>query len=92
MPTRPPYPGKRVLSPLKRPQGQTVTWYELRADHPTPNSPSVNTLLNRKRWTPNGATKILDKSYFPFMSGIGSEKVATGHASHFNLLTVLMIT
>ena len=39
MPTRPPYPREaRVVAVEKGPQGQTVTWYELRADHPTPNS------------------------------------------------------
>ncbi|EOF4702148.1 hypothetical protein HV213_22565 [Klebsiella sp. RHBSTW-00484] len=39
MPTRPPYPREaRIVAVEKGPEGQSVTWYELRADHPTPNS------------------------------------------------------
>lgn len=39
MPTRPPYPREaRIVAVEKGPEGQLVTWYELRADHPTPNS------------------------------------------------------
>ena len=36
MPNRPPYPREaRVVAVEKGPQGQTVTWYQLRAEHPT---------------------------------------------------------
>lgn len=39
MATRPPYPREaRVVSVEKGPAGQTVTWYELRADHPHPDT------------------------------------------------------
>ena len=55
MPTRPPSPREaRVVAVEKGPQGQTVTWYELRADHPTPNSlisehPTEQEALDAKR-------------------------------------------
>jgi hypothetical protein len=39
MPGKPPYPREaRVVAVEKGAAGQTVTWYELRADHPNPNS------------------------------------------------------
>lgn len=39
MPTKPPYPREaRVVAVEKGELGQTVTWYELRADHPKPDS------------------------------------------------------
>ena len=39
MPTRPPYPREaRVVAVEKGATGQTVTWYQLRADHPKPDS------------------------------------------------------
>lgn len=39
MPTRPPYPREaRVVAVEKGLTGHTVTWYQLRADHPKPNS------------------------------------------------------
>ena len=39
MPNRPPYPREaRVVAVEKGPQGQTVTWYQLRADYPEPDS------------------------------------------------------
>ncbi len=39
MPKRPPYPREaRVVAVEKGPQGQTVTWYQLRADYPEPDS------------------------------------------------------
>ena len=39
MPTRPPYPSEaRIVAVEKGPEGQSATWYEVRADHPTPNS------------------------------------------------------
>lgn len=39
MPGQPPYPREaRVVAVEKGAAGQTVTWYELRADHPKPNS------------------------------------------------------
>ena len=39
MPGKPPYPREaRVVAVEKGATGQTVTWYELRADHPNPNS------------------------------------------------------
>jgi len=55
MPTRPPYPREaRVVAVEKGPQGQTDTCYELRADHPTPNSlisehPTEQEALDAKR-------------------------------------------
>lgn len=39
MPDKPPYPREaRVVAVEKGAAGQTVIWYELRADHPKPNS------------------------------------------------------
>lgn len=39
MPTRPPYPRTARIVPVEKgAQDQTVTWYELRADHPEPDS------------------------------------------------------
>lgn len=39
MPTRPPYPREARVVPVKKgPQGSTVTSWELRADHPSPNT------------------------------------------------------
>lgn len=39
MPTRPPYPREaRIVAVEKGQAGNTVTWYELRADHPRPDT------------------------------------------------------
>lgn len=39
MPSRPPYPREaRIVTVEKGQPGQTVTWYELRADHPRPDT------------------------------------------------------
>ncbi|MBE5251099.1 MAG: YaiA family protein [Enterobacterales bacterium endosymbiont of Blomia tropicalis] len=39
MPTRPPYPREARIVPVEKgPEGSRVISYELRADHPTPNS------------------------------------------------------
>jgi len=39
MPTRPPYPREaRIVTVEKGGQQETVTWYQLRADHPEPDS------------------------------------------------------
>lgn len=39
MPTRPPYPREaRIVAVEKGQAGHTVTWYELRADHPRPDT------------------------------------------------------
>lgn len=39
MPTRPPYPREaRIVTIEKGTGAQTVTWYQLRADHPKPDS------------------------------------------------------
>lgn len=39
MPTQAPYPREaRIVTVDKGEPGQAVTWYELRADHPQPNS------------------------------------------------------
>lgn len=39
MPTKPPYPREaHIVAVEKGPAGNSVTWYELRADHPKPNS------------------------------------------------------
>ncbi len=60
MPNRPPYPREaRVVAVEKGPQGQTVTWYQLRADYPEPDSLTANILPSRKPWMPSGAMKIL---------------------------------
>ncbi len=39
MPTKPPYPREARIEVVEKGQpGQTVTWYQLRADHPTPDT------------------------------------------------------
>lgn len=39
MPGRPPYPREAYIVPVnKGAPGKTVIWYELRADHPKPDS------------------------------------------------------
>lgn len=39
MPSRPPYPREAKVVPVEKgPEGNEVTSYELRADHPKPNS------------------------------------------------------
>ncbi|PAX81651.1 protein YaiA [Citrobacter sp. TSA-1] len=39
MPTKPPYPRQaNIVTVEKGTLGQTVTWYQLRADHPKPNT------------------------------------------------------
>lgn len=39
MPSRPPYPRQaRIVTVEKGTAGNRVTWYELRADHPRPDS------------------------------------------------------
>lgn len=39
MPTKPPYPRQaNIVTVEKGTPGQTVTWYQLRADHPKPNT------------------------------------------------------
>jgi hypothetical protein len=36
MPTKPPYPREAYIVTIEKGKpGQTVTWYQLRADHPT---------------------------------------------------------
>lgn len=39
MPTKPPYPREAyIVTVEKGTPGQTVTWYQLRADYPEPNA------------------------------------------------------
>ncbi|NMP26067.1 hypothetical protein GW590_04165 [Rahnella sp. SAP-1] len=39
MPTKPPYPRKADIITVEKGQpGQTETWYQLRADHPKPDT------------------------------------------------------
>ncbi|WP_034912691.1 MULTISPECIES: YaiA family protein [Erwinia] len=39
MPTRPPYPREARIVPVEKgTAGNPVTWYELRADHPRPDT------------------------------------------------------
>ena len=55
MPTKPPYPREaRVVAVEKGPSDATVTWYELRAVHPKPDSlisehPSEQEALDAKK-------------------------------------------
>lgn len=55
MPTKPPYPREaRIVTVEKGPTGQTETWYQLRADHPKPDSlisehPSEQEALDAKK-------------------------------------------
>ena len=81
MPTRPPYPREARIVTVEKGNGdQTVTWYQLRADHPNPTHSSVNMRLNRKRWMRNGATKIpISHKCFPKRSNTVPE-------SHFLLI------
>ena len=69
MPTKPPYPREaRVVAVEKGANGPTVTWYELRADHPKPDTLISNTPPSRKLWTPNGVMKIRTKAK-PHLAG-----------------------
>lgn len=39
MPGRPPYPREAHINPVEKgAPGKSVTWYELRADHPKPDT------------------------------------------------------
>lgn len=55
MPTNPPYPRKATIVTVEKgTAGQTVTWYQLRADHPKPNSlisehPSAQEAMDAKK-------------------------------------------
>ncbi|XTZ37505.1 protein YaiA [Salmonella enterica] len=55
MPTKPPYPREARIVPVEKGEpGKTVTWYELRADHPKPDSlisehPSEQEALDAKK-------------------------------------------
>ncbi|HHG8773845.1 TPA: YaiA family protein [Raoultella planticola] len=55
MPTQPPYPREaRIVAVEKGTQGQGETWYQLRADFPTPDSlisehPTEQEALDAKR-------------------------------------------
>ena len=63
MPTKPPYPREaRIETVEKGATDKTVTWYQLRADHPEPNTLTVNTRRCRTRLMPSSAMKILPKA------------------------------
>lgn len=55
MPTQPPYPRQATIVTVEKgTPGQTVTWYQLRADHPKPNSlisehPSAQEAMDAKK-------------------------------------------
>ena len=55
MPSQPPYPREaRIVTVERGESGQTVTWYELRADYPKPDSlisehPTESEALDAKR-------------------------------------------
>lgn len=55
MPTNPPYPRKATIVTVEKgTPGLTVTWYQLRADHPKPNSlisehPSAQEAMDAKK-------------------------------------------
>lgn len=55
MPTNPPYPRKATIVTVEKgTPGQTVTWYQLRAVHPKPNSlisehPSAQEAMDAKK-------------------------------------------
>lgn len=55
MPTNPHYPRKATIVTVEKgTPGQTVTWYQLRADHPKPNSlisehPSAQEAMDAKK-------------------------------------------
>ena len=55
MPTQPPYPRQATIVTVETgTPGQTVTWYQLRADHPKPNSlisehPSAQEAMDAKK-------------------------------------------
>ncbi len=55
MPTRPPYPREaRIVTVEKGGQQETVTWYQLRADHPEPDSliSAMRILIKRNLFSP----------------------------------------
>ena len=69
MPTKPPYPREAYIVTIEKGKpGQTVTWYQLRADHPKPDS----------------LMRTLTKSDRIRLLGRDSECHYKGSASHFS--------
>ena len=63
MPTRPPYPREaRIVTVEKGTGDQTVTWYQLRADHPKPDSLISEHETEQEALMPNGAHEDPEKS------------------------------
>lgn len=79
MPTKPPYPRQATIVTVEKgTPGQTVTWYQLRADHPEPNSlisehPSAQEAMDAKN-----ATKIPIKTDIKHRPGTSLKSARTG--------------
>ena len=79
MPTKPPYPREAYIVTIEKGKpGQTVTWYQLRADHPKPDS------LISEHPTAQEAMRTLTKSDRIRPLGRDSECRHKGSASHFS--------
>ena len=79
MPTKPPYPREAYIVTIEKGKpGQTVTWYQLRADHPKPDS------LISEHPTAQEAPRTLTKSDRIRLLGRDSECHYKGSASHFS--------
>lgn len=83
MPNRPPYPRQaRVVAVEKGAAGQTVTWYQLRADYPTPDSlisehPSEQGSVRRQTALRRSRENLIPRP------GLRHEDGNTGPSSHF---------
>lgn len=85
MPTKPPYPREAYIVTIEKGKpGQTVTWYQLRADHPKPDSlisehPTAQEAMDAKK-----RYEDPDKSDRIRPLGRDSECRHKGSASHFS--------
>ena len=90
MPNRPPYPREaRVVAVEKGPQGQTVTWYQLRADYPEPDSlisehPTEQEAVDAKRRYEDPDKSLPPEPALPAMTAISG-------VSHIFYLSVVLM-
>lgn len=85
MPTKPPYPREAYVVTIEKGKpGQTVTWYQLRADHPKPDSLISEHPTALEAMDAKNAMRILTKSDRIRLLGKDSECYHNGLASHFS--------
>lgn len=85
MPTKPPYPREAYIVTIEKGKlGQTVTWYQLRADHPKPDSLISEHPTAQEAMDAKNAMRTLTKSDRIRLLGRDSECRHKGSASHFS--------